>query len=712
MDTSVESENSDGREPTEPPTKISISIKYLKGEKMKRFSILLVAAMLFSTVAASANPFSDVPLSHWAYDAVNTLAAKGILMGYPDGTYKGDKPVTRYAFAMVVAKMLANVEQMLEKGVGTNLVTKSDLQTLEKLTVEFADELALLGVKVTALEDDMQVVKEDVSTLKKDVEGIKDYMAKGGMEKVKLSGDMLVRHTSLIHTRDWNKFGVPPALAANLPVGGNATGNQNNSQTQTQLRFQFKANIDENITAVARWHMVDRLNEGPFVGLNPQNVWGGNGLRGGVKENGDVGNDLDLAYLHIKDMFRFGGDFTFGRNFYATGHSLLLSDYVDAVKYYKRSGDVDIGLYCIYDRHHGSYKDDSDFAPLQGNQNDFRNYWGLTLGTKYRDHDLYLNFFGQDEPNLYNRFFAGKWIAGDAGQSLGRYTIPVINLGNALTAANLQVQKSDKVWDIEFGSKGPIGKSGHWDYDLGVAYTNYELDIVAGPTALTNNYQSIDMQGWIGHAAVKWDSKKEWAAKLAYTFGTDENAGPISLDNDHRYDDGIETPYEDISRGNLYFRNGLMNMYDLKLQVEYRPRNTKHYFRLVGDWLDELKDTVSNDAARVAFGSAGFSNSEFAGQPDVIPGNTKTNTLYDQYNNYGVSDPQAFVLTFEYRYQLAENTRIRVGYTMHDMTGNAVTAGRNNAGGVLAGSRSYSAGRGIAGDYDYNMFWAELYSRF
>ena len=199
--------------------------------------------MVLSAVVASANPFSDVPFSHWSYDAVNKLAAKGILQGYPDGRFKGNQTVTRYALAMVTAKMLANVEQMLESGIGTNLVTKADLQTLEKLTVEFADELALLGVKVTALEDDTQVVKEDVSMLKKDVEGIKDYMAKGGMEKVKLSGDMLVRHTNLSHKNDW----------ATSQFGAARAGNSDNALTESQIRFQFKANIDENITAVARW---------------------------------------------------------------------------------------------------------------------------------------------------------------------------------------------------------------------------------------------------------------------------------------------------------------------------------------------------------------------------------------------------------------------------------------------------------------------------
>lgn len=653
--------------PGETPNNLKIPKNYQQGEKMKRISMFLVLAFLLTTVMASANPFTDVPFSHWAYDAVNKLAAKGLLQGYPDGTFKGDKHVTRYALAMVTAKMLANVEQMMEKGLDGKLVTKADLQTLEKLTVEFADELALLGVKVTALEDDMQVVKEDVSTLKKDVEGIKDYMAKGGMEKVKLSGDMLVRHSSLIHNRDWNF------------VGGNI-GNANNMQTQTQLRFQFKANIDENITAVARWHMLDKVDSSLNT-ANNATAWGANGVRNGIRNNGDASGNLDLAYLHIKDMFRFGGDFTFGRNFYATGHSLLLSDYVDALKYQKRSGDIDLGMLVIYDRHQGDYKDQ-----VQGV--DFHNIWALTIGGKYHDHDLYLNIFNQQEPNMINR-------ATPFAIALGNPTVTAGAFGLA--------QKKDMLTDVEFGGKGPLGKNGHWDYDLGFAYTGYQADVTTGSVAGTNDYKSIKMNGWMGNVAIKWDSKKEWAAKLGYTFADDKTSGALSLDNDRRYDDGIETPYEDISRGNTYFRNGLINMYDLKVQFEYRPRNTKHYFRLAGDFLGEMKDKVSNDMSRLAAGQVLNSNVEPA---------DKSNTAYDRYNNFGTAQAQANVLTFEYRYQLAENTRIRLGYTAFDMTGDANRAGYAAGGGLAAGTPSVGAGRGTNGDYKYNTFWAELYSRF
>ncbi|PKL43857.1 MAG: hypothetical protein CVV41_08835 [Candidatus Riflebacteria bacterium HGW-Riflebacteria-1] len=630
------------------------------GEFMKRISMLLIAVMVLSTVAASANPFSDVPFSHWAYDAVNKLAAKGILQGYPDGTYKGKQTVTRYALAMVTAKMVANVEQMLESGIGTNLVTKSDLQTLEKLTVEFADELALLGVKVTALEDDMQVVKEDVSMLKRDVDGIKDYMAKGGMEKVKLSGDMLVRHSNLTHRNE------------GLLVAGNGNAN---ATTESQIRFKFKANIDENIHAVARWYVFTKGAEGnpsvnPFANAA---AMGGQFGQNGIGNTTTSDNTIDLAYLHIKDMFRFGGDFTFGRNFYTHGHALLLNDYVDAIRFYKRSGDVDVVMQAIYDRHVGSYNDKNQ--PV-----DFRNVWNLNLGTKYRDHDLYVGVYVQEEPNLTN----------------------YRNVGKAFTLGNVTPgdQKNDSRWDVEFGSKGPIGNNGHWDYDLGFAYTNYELDVVS---TVALPFISPEMQGWMGHVAVKWDSKKEWAAKLAYTFADEESMGALAIDNDQRYQDGIETPYEDISRGNNYFRNGLMNMGVLKLQAEFRPRNTKHYFRIAGDLLDEYEDTTTNDLARYVVG---------ADKTNSVIGN-KTNTAYDRWNNFGTSEAEAMVFTFEYRYQLAENTRIRLGYTNFEMTGDARKAGYTDAGAANAATKAIGAGGGFrVNDYDYSMLWTEIYSQF
>ncbi len=67
---------------------------------MKKLFVSVAAASLIVGSAASgfaaANPFEDVPADHWAYDAVAQLAADGVIEGYGDGTYRGDREITRY----------------------------------------------------------------------------------------------------------------------------------------------------------------------------------------------------------------------------------------------------------------------------------------------------------------------------------------------------------------------------------------------------------------------------------------------------------------------------------------------------------------------------------------------------------------------------------------------------------------------------------------
>ena len=109
---------------------------------MKKSLVLAMAMALGVTASAyAANPFSDVPAGHWAYDAVNKLAAAGVVDGYPDGTYGGDKLMTRYEMAQIVAKAMAK---------GANV---------DKLAAEFADELDSLGVRVANLEKKADNVK-------------------------------------------------------------------------------------------------------------------------------------------------------------------------------------------------------------------------------------------------------------------------------------------------------------------------------------------------------------------------------------------------------------------------------------------------------------------------------------------------------------------------------------------------------------------------
>lgn len=100
----------------------------------KTLLLAMTIAMGITASAYAANPFSDVPAGHWAYDAVNKLAAEGVVEGYPDGTYGGDRLMTRYEMAQIVAKAMAK---------GANV---------DKLAAEFAGELDSLGVRVANLE--------------------------------------------------------------------------------------------------------------------------------------------------------------------------------------------------------------------------------------------------------------------------------------------------------------------------------------------------------------------------------------------------------------------------------------------------------------------------------------------------------------------------------------------------------------------------------
>lgn len=109
---------------------------------MKKSLVLAMAMALGVTASAyAANPFSDVPAGHWAYDSISKLAAAGVIDGYGDGTFGGDKLMTRYEMAQIVARAMAK---------GANV---------DKLAAEFADELDSLGVRVANLEKKADNVK-------------------------------------------------------------------------------------------------------------------------------------------------------------------------------------------------------------------------------------------------------------------------------------------------------------------------------------------------------------------------------------------------------------------------------------------------------------------------------------------------------------------------------------------------------------------------
>jgi BMFP domain-containing protein YqiC len=100
----------------------------------------------------SVSQLSDVQPTDWAFQALQSLVERyGCIAGYPDGTYRGNRAMTRYEFAAGLNACLNRVNELIATATA-DLVRKEDLATLQRLQEEFATELAALRGRVDALE--------------------------------------------------------------------------------------------------------------------------------------------------------------------------------------------------------------------------------------------------------------------------------------------------------------------------------------------------------------------------------------------------------------------------------------------------------------------------------------------------------------------------------------------------------------------------------
>ena len=119
----------------------------------KKIALSIISALAISSCSALAAPsndlFYDVPADHWAYSAVTQLAKDGILTGYGDNSFGGDKTITRYEMAQIVANARTHITK----------ANTSDQDLINKLSDEFRDDLDALGVRVARLEKKQSNVK-------------------------------------------------------------------------------------------------------------------------------------------------------------------------------------------------------------------------------------------------------------------------------------------------------------------------------------------------------------------------------------------------------------------------------------------------------------------------------------------------------------------------------------------------------------------------
>lgn len=124
-------------------------------------TIALAGTGLAAPSAVAFTPVSelkDVPPTHWAYNAIQTLVEKyEVLEGFPDNTFRGNRTLTRYEVAAALAKVMAKVEEMIASATGQPInvdkgLNPEDLRTIARLQREFRDELEVLKGRVDILD--------------------------------------------------------------------------------------------------------------------------------------------------------------------------------------------------------------------------------------------------------------------------------------------------------------------------------------------------------------------------------------------------------------------------------------------------------------------------------------------------------------------------------------------------------------------------------
>ncbi len=308
-------------------------------------ALLLIAGALAPALAQQ--PFADVPLNHWAYNAVNSLAESGVLEGYPDGLFKGKSNLTRYEFAQAIARMMDRMQQMggvpgppgppgpagpAGPGAGAGL-TPEQQALLDKLAKEFAPELKAL--------------RSDLDSLAKRVEDLEAAPAAAG-PAITVSGSISTRvglYGTELGVEDVEATGypfAPFALAmemygdmegmAVVPVSDGLkdaykAGDFMTTKTRVNLSGPLADGVEVNVSLLAG----PETNQLLRPEVTDDDVWvatpvwlTGNGLMDIVT--------VDQAWVKLKTRVLAPATLTVGKQYFRRGQGLLADNSQEGIK--------------------------------------------------------------------------------------------------------------------------------------------------------------------------------------------------------------------------------------------------------------------------------------------------------------------------------------------------------------------------------------------
>ena len=207
----------------------------------------------------SVSQLSDVQPTDWAFQALQSLVERyGCIVGYPDGTYKGNRAMTRYEFAAGLNACLDRITELIADT--SDLVNRDDLATLQKLQEDFAVELAELGGRINALEArTVELEANQFSTT------------------TKLNGEIL-----FLLSDTWGER-----------ASGRGIPSSDDDKTQTNLGYRVRLNFDTSFTGKDR--LRTRLQANNIPNYSGDDLT--NSLMARLGADGSSNNDISMSKL-------------------------------------------------------------------------------------------------------------------------------------------------------------------------------------------------------------------------------------------------------------------------------------------------------------------------------------------------------------------------------------------------------------------------------
>jgi len=232
------------------------------------------------------NQLRDVSPSDWAYQALSDLIARyGCLVGYPDGTFRGNRALSRYEFAAGLNACMQQIERLLAEAT-VDLATKDDLETLERLMREFETELAQLGTRIDTLEARTTLLEDSQFSTTTKLFGQTIFGIQGrtpisfttaGIRREDTANEITFLHNTQLSL--FTQFSPRTLLLTSMQVGNGETTNNQTRELAPYVGLAYEGDSDDQLqlTDLNLRHLVTdnfAVIIGP-KGISPVNVFRG-----------------------------------------------------------------------------------------------------------------------------------------------------------------------------------------------------------------------------------------------------------------------------------------------------------------------------------------------------------------------------------------------------------------------------------------------------